>query len=110
MNIKVNRIIGNQSVQWKGLVECEKCNGINDQEDCPACNGEGAVILDCEVIFDIDPGTPPTIGGPPEMCDPGEGPYVTKMVVFHNDVDVTHLVSDIEAVDDYIVNEWLARN
>jgi hypothetical protein len=76
---------------------------------CSACEGDGEFERECELRFDIDPGTPATgLSGPPENYDPGCGPAISKIAVFFEGNDVTAYVQNIEAASEYACENWEA--
>lgn len=57
------------------------------------------------VEFDYDPGSAPTIGGPPKCCDPGDPPEIECIEAWLGDEKLT-LTDD----QDEAVTTWLYEN
>lgn len=55
-----------------------------------------------EVEFDYNPGSAPTIGGPPESCDPGDPPEIDSVDCYQNGAKF-----DPSDEQDSAVTEWL---
>lgn len=55
-----------------------------------------------EVEFTYDPGSAPTVGGPPESCDPGDPPELETMECY-----VAGVLLKPNDEQDSAISEWL---
>ena len=113
-----------QELAWTGQFKCEECQGTGKiarsafsethgdadwEEECEVCEGEGNTTDACLLQFNIIPGEPPIVNGPPEHCDPGSGPEVSSLRVMNSDGedDWTESCINVEAAEEYICGTWV---
>lgn len=103
-----------QRLEYTGSFDCAACNASGYVPDehgsvaCPKCDTEGVVELNCELRFDIIPGTPPILHGRPEDADTGDADEVTRFAVFIGDEDKTSEFRSLDEAHEFIYNKWTA--
>lgn len=80
---------------------------VEETGGCGECD-EGSVQIDCLIVFDITPGIPPIISGPPEQCDPGCGPEIHQIRIMSKDGrhDWTDTCRNIDDASEFACDNW----